>query len=187
MISLLIYLLIISCLVFSTTMHLISYSFRKHTWETKSLSLCCWFRLSYSPISFTTHSSSLNMTNLTTTIFFLLIIILASLLELLFFTLRGLLNISLMSGRNFPSPLVQLVAGRWHVTIFQQPIVQVGLQNSSLDVKELFDKPPKEKKRRSRYDIYKIIDTSYYGYMDDKDNILEKFERTWRRRCGTEH
>ena len=43
-------------------------------------------------------------------------------------------------------------------------------------VKELFEKPPEIKKRRSRYDIYKRIDASYYGYRDDEDGILERLE-----------
>ncbi|GMH11277.1 hypothetical protein Nepgr_013118 [Nepenthes gracilis] len=43
-------------------------------------------------------------------------------------------------------------------------------------VKELFEKPPELRKRRTRYDIYKRIDASYYGYMDDEDGILEKLE-----------
>lgn len=43
-------------------------------------------------------------------------------------------------------------------------------------VRELFQKPPELKKRRSRYDIYKRIDASYYGYRDDEDGILEKVE-----------
>ncbi|GJS56302.1 pre-mRNA-splicing factor ISY1 [Tanacetum coccineum] len=44
-------------------------------------------------------------------------------------------------------------------------------------VKELFEKPPELRKRRSRYDIYKRIDVSYYGYRDDEDGVLEKVER----------
>lgn len=43
-------------------------------------------------------------------------------------------------------------------------------------VRELFEKPPEMKKRRTRYDIYKRIDASYYGYRDDEDGILEKLE-----------
>lgn len=43
-------------------------------------------------------------------------------------------------------------------------------------VRELFEKPPEMKKRRTRYDIYKRIDASYYGYRDDEDGILEKVE-----------
>lgn len=43
-------------------------------------------------------------------------------------------------------------------------------------VKELFEKPPELRKRRSRYDIYKRIDASYYGYRDDEDGVLEKVE-----------
>ncbi|KAL2553630.1 Isy1-like splicing [Forsythia ovata] len=43
-------------------------------------------------------------------------------------------------------------------------------------VKELFEKPPELRKRRTRYDIYKRIDASYYGYRDDEDGILEKLE-----------
>ncbi|KAL5704033.1 hypothetical protein ACHQM5_022509 [Ranunculus cassubicifolius] len=43
-------------------------------------------------------------------------------------------------------------------------------------VRELFEKPPELKKRRSRYDIFKRIDASYYGYRDDEDGILEKLE-----------
>ncbi|GAB4836162.1 hypothetical protein Ancab_001075 [Ancistrocladus abbreviatus] len=43
-------------------------------------------------------------------------------------------------------------------------------------VRELFEKPPELRKRRTRYDIYKRIDASYYGYMDDEDGILEKLE-----------
>ncbi|KAL8153794.1 hypothetical protein V2J09_011554 [Rumex salicifolius] len=43
-------------------------------------------------------------------------------------------------------------------------------------VKELFEKPPELRKRRTRYDIYKRIDASYYGYRDDEDGILIKLE-----------
>lgn len=43
-------------------------------------------------------------------------------------------------------------------------------------VKELFEKPPEIKKRRSRYDIYKRINASYYGYRDEEDGIIEKLE-----------
>ncbi|KAJ0976573.1 hypothetical protein J5N97_012047 [Dioscorea zingiberensis] len=43
-------------------------------------------------------------------------------------------------------------------------------------VRELFEKPPEIRKRRTRYDIYKRIDASYYGYRDDEDGILEKVE-----------
>ncbi|XP_077247554.1 pre-mRNA-splicing factor ISY1-like protein [Tasmannia lanceolata] len=43
-------------------------------------------------------------------------------------------------------------------------------------VRELFEKPPEPKKRRSRYEIFKRIDASYYGYRDDEDGILEKVE-----------
>ncbi|CAM6084280.1 unnamed protein product [Calypogeia fissa] len=44
-------------------------------------------------------------------------------------------------------------------------------------VKELFEKPPELKKRRSRYEMYKRIDADYYGYRDDEDGLLEKLER----------
>jgi pre-mRNA-splicing factor ISY1 len=41
------------------------------------------------------------------------------------------------------------------------------------NIKELFNNPPKEKKRRSRYEIYKWIDANYYGlYKNYEDNIL---------------
>ncbi|KAF9604605.1 hypothetical protein IFM89_008049 [Coptis chinensis] len=43
-------------------------------------------------------------------------------------------------------------------------------------VRELFEKPPELRKRRSRYDIFKRIDASYYGYRDDEDGILGKLE-----------
>ncbi|XP_010260934.1 PREDICTED: pre-mRNA-splicing factor ISY1 homolog [Nelumbo nucifera] len=43
-------------------------------------------------------------------------------------------------------------------------------------VRELFEKPPELKKRRSRYEIFKRIDASYYGYRDDEDGVLEKAE-----------
>ncbi|GAB4855265.1 hypothetical protein Ancab_023885 [Ancistrocladus abbreviatus] len=42
--------------------------------------------------------------------------------------------------------------------------------------RELFEKPPELRKWRTIYDIYKRIDASYYGYMDDEDGILEKLE-----------
>jgi pre-mRNA-splicing factor ISY1 len=44
-------------------------------------------------------------------------------------------------------------------------------------VRELFNKPLKAKKRRSRYVIYKQIDANYYGDKDDKNDILEKDKR----------
>nr|CAD1831743.1 unnamed protein product [Ananas comosus var. bracteatus] len=51
-------------------------------------------------------------------------------------------------------------------------------------VRELFEKPPEAKRRRTRYDIYKRIDASYYGYRDDEDGVLERLEVPRRRRCG---
>ncbi|CAH2053359.1 unnamed protein product [Thlaspi arvense] len=44
-------------------------------------------------------------------------------------------------------------------------------------IRELFEKPPELRKRRTRYDIYKRIDASYYGYRDDEDGMLEKLEK----------
>ncbi|GJS55454.1 pre-mRNA-splicing factor ISY1 [Tanacetum coccineum] len=44
-------------------------------------------------------------------------------------------------------------------------------------MKGLFEKPSELRKRRSRYDIYKQIDASYYGYRDDEDRVLEKVDR----------
>lgn len=44
-------------------------------------------------------------------------------------------------------------------------------------VKELFEKPPEIKRRRSRYEMYKRIDADYYGYRDDEDGILEPLEK----------
>ncbi|KAF5727693.1 Pre-mRNA-splicing factor ISY1-like protein [Tripterygium wilfordii] len=44
-------------------------------------------------------------------------------------------------------------------------------------VRELFEKPPELRKRRTRYDIYKRIDASYYGYRDDEDGVLKKVEK----------
>lgn len=43
-------------------------------------------------------------------------------------------------------------------------------------VRELFEKPPELRKRRTRYDIYKRIDASYYGYRDEEDGVLVKLE-----------
>ncbi|CAL5190745.1 unnamed protein product [Lathyrus oleraceus] len=43
-------------------------------------------------------------------------------------------------------------------------------------VRELFEKPPELRKRRTRYDIYKRINAAYYGYRDDEDGILEPLE-----------
>ncbi|XP_050237316.1 uncharacterized protein LOC126687016 [Mercurialis annua] len=43
-------------------------------------------------------------------------------------------------------------------------------------VRELFEKPPELRKRKTRYDIYKRIDASYYGYRDDEDGVLAKVE-----------
>ncbi|KAJ8755521.1 hypothetical protein K2173_019319 [Erythroxylum novogranatense] len=43
-------------------------------------------------------------------------------------------------------------------------------------VRELFEKPPELRKRKTRYDIYKRIDASYYGYRDDEDGVLERVE-----------
>lgn len=44
-------------------------------------------------------------------------------------------------------------------------------------VRELFEKPPEVKRRRSRYEMYKRIDADYYGYRDEEDGILEKLEQ----------
>jgi hypothetical protein len=53
----------------------------------------------------------------------------------------------------------------------------LGLQNSSPSSKRYSISPLEVKKRRCRYVIYKRIDTSsYYGYRNDEDGILEKVE-----------
>ncbi|KAK1565613.1 hypothetical protein Q3G72_030764 [Acer saccharum] len=44
-------------------------------------------------------------------------------------------------------------------------------------VKELFKKPLELQKRRTRYDTYKRIDASYYGYRDAEDGVLENIYR----------
>lgn len=44
-------------------------------------------------------------------------------------------------------------------------------------VRELFDKPPELKRRRSRYEMYKRIDADYYGYRDEEDGVLEQVEK----------
>jgi pre-mRNA-splicing factor ISY1 len=44
-------------------------------------------------------------------------------------------------------------------------------------IKELFDKVPDTKKRRSRYVICKKIDAISYSNNDDKDSIMDKVER----------
>lgn len=49
-------------------------------------------------------------------------------------------------------------------------------------VRELFEKPPELRKRRTRYDIYRRIDASYYGYRDDEDGVLERVEGPEERR-----
>ncbi|KAI4979312.1 hypothetical protein ZWY2020_016065 [Hordeum vulgare] len=43
-------------------------------------------------------------------------------------------------------------------------------------VRELFDKPPEVRKRRTRYEICKRIGAGYYGYHDDEDGVLEPLE-----------
>ncbi|KAJ9141129.1 hypothetical protein P3X46_031703 [Hevea brasiliensis] len=43
-------------------------------------------------------------------------------------------------------------------------------------VRELFEKPLELRRRRTRYDIYKRIYVSYYGYKDDRDGVLGKVE-----------
>ncbi|KAK2635107.1 hypothetical protein Ddye_029899 [Dipteronia dyeriana] len=53
-------------------------------------------------------------------------------------------------------------------------------------VKELFEKPPELRKRRTRYDIYKRIDASYYGYRDEEDGVLERVEGPGERRIRIE-
>ena len=53
-------------------------------------------------------------------------------------------------------------------------------------VRELFEKPPELRKRRTRYDIYKRIDASYYGYRDDEDGVLERLEAVAEERMRAE-
>lgn len=53
-------------------------------------------------------------------------------------------------------------------------------------VRELFEKPPELRKRRTRYDIYKRIDASYYGYRDEEDGVLERVEGPAERKMRAE-
>ncbi|KAG8496380.1 hypothetical protein CXB51_009227 [Gossypium anomalum] len=43
-------------------------------------------------------------------------------------------------------------------------------------VRNLFEKPLELRKRRTRYDIYKSINASYYGYKDEEDGVLARVE-----------
>ncbi|XWS41391.1 hypothetical protein CRYUN_Cryun17cG0077800 [Craigia yunnanensis] len=51
-----------------------------------------------------------------------------------------------------------------------------GATKKLLGVRELFEKLFGLQKRRTRYDIYKRIDVSYYGYRDEDDGVLERVE-----------
>lgn len=44
-------------------------------------------------------------------------------------------------------------------------------------VRELFDKTAEEANKKTRYDLYKMIDADYYGYRDEDDGRLVKLER----------
>eukprot|EP00899_Mesostigma_viride_P014915 jgi/Mesvir1/23424/Mv21109-RA.1 len=43
-------------------------------------------------------------------------------------------------------------------------------------VKELFEKPPAQKKKRTRYEMFKCINADYYGYRDEEDGVLLPLE-----------
>lgn len=53
-------------------------------------------------------------------------------------------------------------------------------------VRELFDKPPEVRKRRTRYEIHKRINAGYYGYYDDEDGVLEPLEAAAEKRMRKE-
>jgi hypothetical protein len=54
----------------------------------------------------------------------------------------------------------------------------LGLQNYSPSSNRYLIIPLEAKNRRCRYVIYKRIDaSSYYGYRNDEDGILEKVKR----------
>eukprot|EP00456_Euglypha_rotunda_P018392 TRINITY_DN1654_c0_g1_i9.p1 TRINITY_DN1654_c0_g1~~TRINITY_DN1654_c0_g1_i9.p1 ORF type:complete len:335 (+),score=71.09 TRINITY_DN1654_c0_g1_i9:97-1101(+) len=44
-------------------------------------------------------------------------------------------------------------------------------------VRELFEKIIPDAPKKTRYDLYKLIDPDYYGYRDDDDGLLEKLEK----------
>ncbi len=43
-------------------------------------------------------------------------------------------------------------------------------------MKELFEVEPPKVVRRSRHEMYKLIDGDYYGFRDDEDGVLEPLE-----------
>mmetsp|Transcript_17717 Transcript_17717/g.53276 ORF Transcript_17717/g.53276 Transcript_17717/m.53276 type:complete len:273 (-) Transcript_17717:1274-2092(-) len=43
-------------------------------------------------------------------------------------------------------------------------------------VRELFEKEPPRKVRRTRHDMYKFIDADYYGFRDEEDGVLAAVE-----------
>ncbi|WVZ74711.1 hypothetical protein U9M48_022864, partial [Paspalum notatum var. saurae] len=53
-------------------------------------------------------------------------------------------------------------------------------------VRELFDKPPETRKRRTRYEIHKRINAGYYGYYDDEDGVLERLDAPAEKRMREE-
>ena len=53
-------------------------------------------------------------------------------------------------------------------------------------VKELFEKEPQKKVKRTRRDLYKNIDGDYYGFRDEEDGILLEVEREAEKRLRSE-
>jgi pre-mRNA-splicing factor ISY1 len=49
-------------------------------------------------------------------------------------------------------------------------------------VKELFEKEPPRQVRRTRHQMYQLINADYYGFRDEEDGVLEKVEAEAERR-----
>jgi hypothetical protein len=149
-------------------MHFITFSSRRGTWETNSLSLSlslyCWFPMSHSPISSATSSFFSNgsldflqytipviLVDITTGVnLFVNIIPRLSLL-----LLRGLIEYFFDVREEFCSPTCTI--GCWKIVTCYLPAINYTSGDGKFlpDIKEIFNNPLEAKKRSSRYYIYK--------------------------------
>jgi len=86
-------------------------------------------------------------------------------------------QIKLLGGPDYLAQAQKITDADGRTAMGQNGYYYFGVAKELPGVRELFERQTAETVRRTRYELYKLVDGDYYGYRDDDDGLLEKLEQ----------
>jgi pre-mRNA-splicing factor ISY1 len=87
-------------------------------------------------------------------------------------------QIKLLGGPDYLAGGQKITDSDGRTAMGQNGYYYFGVAKELPGVRELFERQTAETVRRTRYELYKLVDGDYYGYRDDDDGLLVKLEQT---------